>query len=136
MPHPHSLSIPALEVHRACILTSINSIGALRPGSVSEVYTKCGRSICHCHRDEYPGHGPYRRLTVNSDGKQITRSLPARHAGAVREEVAECRRLRLLTAELIEVREQVSDARLRSVRRSPAPDAEGKCLRGGVPPLH
>ena len=136
MPPPHSDSIPALEERRASILASINSIGALRPGSVSEVYTKCGRTTCHCHRYGDPGHGPYFRLTFNSDGKQITRSLPARQADAVREEVAECQRLRRLTAELIEVSEQISEARIHSIGTNPAMDAarEKPASRSSSPP--
>ena len=138
MPAPRSPSdsIPALEQRRASILASINSIGALRPGSVTEVYTKCGTPACHCHRDGDPGHGPYFRLTFNSDGKQITRSLPARQANAVREEVAECQRLRRLTAELIEVSERISEARLRSAGTNPAPDAAKKkpASRSSSPP--
>ena len=82
---------------------------------MSEIYTKCGRPACHCQQQGDRGHGPYFRLVCNSAGKQTTRSFSARHAEVLRAEVAECQRLRRLTGELIEVSEQLSDARLQSV---------------------
>ena len=120
-PQPTAPAIQALELRRAELLAQISSIGPLRPGTVSEIQTKCGRPNCHCKQPGDPGHGPYFRLVFNTDGKQTTRSLPARHAAAVRSEVAECQRLRQLTDELIEVSAALSDARLQSAAPVPGP---------------
>ncbi len=113
-PTPPSSTIGALEQRRASILASISAIGDLRPGSVIEIHTKCGRPACHCQQEGDRGHGPYFRLVFYSDGKQTTRSLSAQKAETVRAEVAACQRLRRLTGELIEVSEQLSEARLPS----------------------
>ena len=111
-PDSSSLTLRTLQQRRANILASISAIGALRPGTVSEIYTKCGRPNCHCQQPGDRGHGPYFRLVRNSAGKPTTRSLSAQQAEIVRTEVAECQRLRRLTAELIEVSEQLSEAQL------------------------
>ena len=138
MDAPSALSgtLRALEQRRARILASIGAIGELRPGTVSEIYTKCGRPSCHCQQEGDRGHGPYFRLVCSSSGKQITRSLSARHAAVLRTEVAECQRLRRLTAELIEVSEQLSDLRLQ--RAGPAaaqrPSKKKLARRSSSPP--
>ena len=121
-------SIQALEERRARILASIGSIGDLRPGTVVETRTKCGRAGCRCGREGDPGHGPDCHVVFNSGGRQTSRSVPAAKAAAVRGEVAECRRRRRLTGELIQIGEQLSDARLPSagpsarnaIRKKPA----------------
>ncbi len=111
---PPSATIRALQQRRASILASISAIGELRSGTVVAIHTKCGRPACHCMQEGDPGHGPYFRLVFNSAGKQTTRSLSAKNAALVRAEVAECQRLRRLTGELIEVSEQLSDARFQA----------------------
>ena len=125
-PDSTSPSLQALVQRRARILDSINAIGALRPGTVSEIYTKCGRPNCHCQQPGDRGHGPYFRLVYNVNGKQRTRALSARQADSVRAEVAECQRLRRLTAELMEVSEQLSEARLHSAAASSSPPPSKK----------
>lgn len=135
-PDSASPSLQALEQRRARILASINAIGALRPGSVSEIYTKCGRPNCHCQQPGDRGHGPYFRLVYNVDGKQRTRALSARQADSVRAEVAECQRLRRLTGELMEVSEQLCEARLHSAAASssPPPSKKKPARRSSSPP--
>ncbi len=135
-PATPSASIPALQQRRASILASISAIGALRPGTVSEIYTKCGRPACHCQQQGDRGHGPYFRLVFNSAGKQTTRSFSARNAEVLRAEVAECQRLRRLTGELIEVSEQLSDARLQSAGPASAqrPSKKKPARRSSSPP--
>ena len=88
-PDSASPSLQALEQRRARILASINAIGALRPGTVSAIYTKCGRPNCHCQQPGDRGHGPYFRLVYNLDGKQRTRALSARQAVSVRADAAD-----------------------------------------------
>ena len=66
-----------------------------------ERYRKCGKPGCHCAAEGDPGHGPNRVLTARVDGKPLTRA-----------QIAECKRLRALTAELIEVSEGLCQSRL------------------------
>lgn len=126
-------TVPALEQRRAEILAQISAIGDLRPGTVTEVFTKCGDPACHCHQDGDRRHGPYFRLVFQADGKRTTRSLASRHVPAVRAEVAECQRLRRLTGELIEVSEQLSEARLRSAAPSVQRAGKKKPARSSSP---
>jgi len=133
-PNSSSATLRTLQQRRANILASISAIGALRPGTVSEIYTKCGRPNCHCQQPGDPGHGPYFRLVCNSAGKPTTRSLSAQQAQIVRSEVAECQRLRRLTAELIEVSEQLSEAQLHGLGPSRQRPSKKKPARRSSPP--
>ena len=133
VPDSSAPTLPALQQRRTQILTSISAIGALRPGTLSTVYTKCGRPNCHCQQPGDRGHGPYFRLVGNSHGKPRTRALSAAQAAIVRAEVSECQRLRRLTAELIEVSEQLSEARL-AQRGKETPGALKKPARRSLSP--
>lgn len=133
-PDSSSLTLRTLQQRRANILASISAIGALRPGTVSEIYTKCGRPNCHCQQPGDRGHGPYFRLVSNSAGKPTTRSLSAQQAEIVRAEVAECQRLRRLAAELIEVSEQLSEAHLHGLGPSGQRPSKKKPAHRSSPP--
>jgi hypothetical protein len=101
-----------LEQRRASILDQISSLGDLRPGTLRKKYLKCGTPSCHCHHEGDPGHGPYFVLLFYRDGKKTSRSIPAAHAARTQAQVGECRRLRRLTGALINVSEQLCNARL------------------------
>ena len=133
-PDSSSPTLRKLQQRRADILAGISAIGALRPGTVSEIYTKCGRPNCHCQQPGDRGHGPYFRLVGHLAGKPTTRALSAQQAEIVRAEVAECQRLRRLTAELIEVSEQLSEAQLHGLGPSRQRPSKKKPARRSSPP--
>ena len=126
-------TVSTLEQRRAEILAQISAIGDLRPGTVTEIYTKCGDPACHCQQDGDRRHGPYFRLVFQADGKRTTRSLASQHISAVCAEVAECQRLRRLTGELIEVSEQLSEAHLRGTPPSVQRAGKKKPARSNSP---
>lgn len=84
----------------------------MRPGTLREKYLKCGTPSCRCHQEGHPGHGPYFVLLFYRNCKKTSRSIPAAHASRTQAQVEECQRLRRLTAALIEVSEQLCNARL------------------------
>ena len=51
-------------------------------------------------------------LTARVDGKPLTRAIPRDAVALTRAQIAECKRLRALTAELIEVSEGLCQSRL------------------------
>lgn len=104
--------IPDLEQRRESILRELAAIGDLRPGSLVHRYMKCGSPSCRCRRKGERGHGPYFILVRNVGGKRTSRSVPAAAATETQAQVDECRRFRRLCAALIEVSEQLCDARL------------------------
>lgn len=106
--------IAELEARRQKLRQQLADIGDLRPGSLVGRYRKCGKPGCHCAWPGDKGHGPSWSLTRRVGGKTLTRVIPAGPAvERTREQIAECRRLRRLTQEMIEVSEKLCDAALR-----------------------
>ena len=110
------MDVDGLEARREAIRRELASIGDLRPGSLFERHRKCGKPTCHCAREGDPGHGPSWVLTSRVGGRALTRAIPPEAVARTRAQVEECRRLRALTAELVEVSEGLCHARLSAGR--------------------
>jgi len=101
-----------LRQRRDEIRDELAHVGDLRPGSLVGRYRKCGKHNCHCAREGDGGHGPSWSLTRAVGGRTVTRIIPADAVDRTREQIAEHRRLRRLTGELIEVSEGLCEALL------------------------
>lgn len=108
-----------LETRRRELLEAIAGIGDLRAGSLKPRYRKCGKPNCHCAAEGDPGHGPYWSISRLIKGKMHSRAVPAEAVVLTRRQVRECRRLRALTAELIEVSDSLCERRLAARRAEP-----------------
>jgi hypothetical protein len=101
--------------------TQIAEVSDMRPGSLVERYRKCGKPNCHCAKRGAHGHGPDWILTREVNGKTLTKAIPAGPAlQQTRTQIAEYKRFRELSRELVQVSERVCDARLHP------PEAEDK----------
>ena len=114
--------VQELERKRVDIKARLAEVGDLRPGSLVERYRRCGKAGCHCAREGAEGHGPSWSLTREVAGKTVTRVLPADAVARTREQIAEHRRFRGLTRELVEVSEDLCDARLAREGESAIPE--------------
>ena len=101
-----------LSRRRTEICEELASIGDLRPGSLVARYRKCGKPNCHCAEEEGGGHGPSWSLTRKVDGKTVTKIIPPSAVSQTEGHIAEYRRLRKLTGELVEVSEGLCDLML------------------------
>lgn len=126
---PVPLSDPALEKRRQALLGQLARLGDLRPGSLVQRFTKCGQASCHCAKKGARGHGPQWVVTTKVGGKTRTRAIPPQALEQTRAAIAECQRLRKLVAELIEISEQVCDARVQTARRDAADAGKKKPAR-------
>ncbi|SRR5712691_4016513 len=108
MPDP----LADLESRRAGIQSQVSQLGDMRTGSITSTGGRCGTPNCHCHQSGDSGHGPFYRLTRKVDGKTVTESFssPAALTKAQRE-VAEYRRFRGLSDQLLEVNEEICRVR-------------------------
>jgi hypothetical protein len=107
-----SKPLQSLEQQRANIANQIAVLGDLRCGSITSTTGRCGKSTCHCHQPNDPGHGPNLRLTYKVDGKTATESLPDQAAARKAErEIAEFRKLQALHKEFVEVNAQICQLR-------------------------
>ena len=119
----------ALAARRHDLLQQLAALGDLRPGSLVPSFRKCGKPNCRCADPDHPGHGPRWILTHSLNGKTRTRTIPADQLDATRAQIAECQRLRRLVAELIDVSDQVCQARL----QAGGADAPGDAKKNSAP---
>ena len=131
---PTPIDIAALQQRRNSVLAELSSIGDMRPGSLVHRYMKCGSPACRCRQPGHPGHGPYFLLVRNVDGKRTSRSIPADTAAAVQAQLDEYHRFRRLTAELLEISEQLADARLPRKGSGSPGTGKKKPARSSSPP--
>ena len=105
-------TLEELEAERATLLLELAQAGDMRRGSISEVYRRCGKGNCACVAPDHPGHGPYYAYTTKVRGKTKTLQLRAGPLLAkIEREVAEYRRFRAAGDRVVEVSEQLCDAR-------------------------
>ncbi len=111
MPDP-TPATEALATRREQLLLQLADLDDLRPGSLMPSFRKCGKPNCRCADPDHPGHGPRWILTRSVNGKTRTRTIPDSQLAATRNQIAACQHLRRLVAELIDVSDQVCQARL------------------------
>ncbi len=109
-------SLERLEAKSADLKAGLAGIGDMRPGSLIETYGKCGKPTCHCAKPGSRGHGPSWLLTRTVDGKTVANRIPSGPAvEQSKQQVAEYKRFRELTRELIEISDQICDLRLKDL---------------------
>ena len=110
---------------RGALCQALAAIGAFRPGTLQARYRRCGKPTCHCAREGDPGHGPKWVLTRTVGGRRRNWTIPEAAVGETRAQVAEYRRFRELTAELVEVSEELCHVRLTAGRDADAAAKKG-----------
>ncbi|MGE5288559.1 MAG: DUF6788 family protein [Micromonosporaceae bacterium] len=105
-------SLPELEAERDRLYAQLGAVGDFRRGSVSENYRKCGKPNCACAAPDHPGHGP-RFLWTRPEGrrKRVGRQLAAGEVEKVRGEIARHAEFTSAVGRIIEVNEQICEAR-------------------------
>jgi len=79
-------------------------LGPLHPGSISEQYNICGTQGCRCKDSKNPQkHGPYYQLSYGWHGQSSTLFVRADQVGALREKVANYKRMRELVKEWVDL---------------------------------
>jgi len=93
--------IEELRKRRDELRAELNRVSDLRPGSLVERYRRCGKPGCHCAQEGSAGHGPSWSLTREVAGKTMTRVIPLNAVQRTREQIAEYRRFRRISRELV-----------------------------------
>ena len=102
-----------LAMRQEVLKKDLAQIRDMRPGSLVGRYRKCGKPSCHCAATGSAGHGPSWSLTREVEGKTVTKIIPAGAAvERTQAQIAEYRRFRALTREVVEVSEKLCDAQL------------------------
>jgi len=121
-------TLSALIDDRSTVLRQISQLGDFQPGTITSALRRCGKPGCHCTRPDDPGHGPHFQLTQKIGGKTATQNLPSQAAVRKAEgEIAEFRRFRSLTSELVQVNRKI--CRLRPVEETLSPQEKKRPRR-------
>ena len=107
-----SQPVEELAKRQAELRSALSLPADIRPGSLVERYRGCGKLTCHCAQKGSRGHGPSWSLTREVAGKTVTKVIPPQAVETTRSQIAEYRRFRAITKELVEVSERLCDARL------------------------
>ena len=105
-------ALAALEADRSKLLEEFLRLGDLRPGSITAVVRRCGKTSCHCAKPNDPGHDPQFRLTRRVAGKSETETFPnPASLRKAQQEVAEFHRLQKLSEDLVGINEKICELR-------------------------
>lgn len=88
---------------------------AMRRGSVSERFMKCGQSGCRCHEDPEARHGPYFSVTRVVEGQTRSRYLTAQQAEVAQRQVEAAQEFRQEIERCWQACERWADAELDAV---------------------
>jgi hypothetical protein len=125
-------TLPDLEGRRAELYARLASTGDFRRGSISENYRRCGKPNCACAQPRHPGHGPrflWTRSTAG--GKTKGRQLSSGELEKVRQELANYKDFVATTEAIVEVNEEICEARAVPPLAEDAPPGGPGAGKGG-----
>lgn len=121
------VGLEELERRQGELKAPLSTVHDMRRGSLVARYRKCGKASCCCATEDHAGHGPSLSLTWQAEGKTRTKIIPVQAAERTKAQIAEFRRFRRLSRELVEVSERLCDARLESEQA----EAQATAQKGG-----
>jgi hypothetical protein len=88
------------------------ALGDLRPGSLSTQYNVCGTPGCRCKATPPEKHGPYYQVSYTRKGKSSTKFVKQKDLPAVRTQLKNHERMKLLMDRWIDLATELSTLRL------------------------
>jgi hypothetical protein len=90
-------NVQNLEAQIRGIKARLQSLGPMRPGSLSRRYNVCGQAGCRCKDPHHPRrHGPYYQLQYTHAGKKLTEFVRDQDLKAVQTQLANYKKFRRL----------------------------------------
>jgi hypothetical protein len=99
------------------IKTELDSLGDLRPGSLSKQFNVCGKIDCRCKTDPPKRHGPYYQLGWTRKRKSTTRFVRSQKLPEVRRQLKNYKRLQSLVDQWVDLSIQLCELNLRQVEK-------------------
>ena len=95
------------------IQRKLQQIGDMRPGSLNQQLTVCGRSGCRCQDPLNPQrHGPYDQLSYVHQGKSTTQFIPKALVPLVARQLKNYKTFKALTTEWVDLALKLARAQL------------------------
>lgn len=88
------------------------ALGDLRPGSLSTQYNVCGSPGCRCKATPPKKHGPYYQLSYTRKSKSSTKFVRKEDLPAIRKQLKNYERMKLLVDRWIDLSTELSNLRL------------------------
>lgn len=108
----------AVEARIETIKRKLQGIGLMRPGSLSQQYSVCGKAGCRCVDPENPKrHGPYYQLSYVHRGKSTSQFIRPAYLKEVKRQIANYKRYRKLTDEWLRLALELARRNLEEARR-------------------
>lgn len=102
----------ALERQIEKVKRDLVALGDLRPGSLSTQYNVCGTPGCRCKATPPEKHGPYYQVSYTRKGKSGSKFVKQKDLPAVRQQLENYARMKLLMERWIELAMELSTLRL------------------------
>jgi hypothetical protein len=101
-----------LERQIAKVKRDLAALGDLRPGSLSTQYNVCGNPNCRCKATPPQKHGPYYQVSFTRKGKGSSKFVRKEDLPAVRKQLKNYERMKLLMDRWIDLATELSNLRL------------------------
>ena len=88
------------------------ALGDLRPGSLSTQYNVCGSPGCRCKASPPEKHGPYYQVSYTRKGKSSSKFVKKKDLPAIRKQLKNYERMKLLMDRWIDLATELSNLRL------------------------
>lgn len=101
------------------IKKELQTIGEMRPGSLSKQYSACEKEGCKCVDPVNPQkHGPYYQLSYVRKGKSTTRFIRPQFVKDIQRQLVNYKKFKSLTNEWLQLAIEHSTLKLETLRKS------------------
>jgi len=112
------MEIRAMQKRVEQIKSALRKVGEMRPGSLNQQLTICGRPGCHCQDPEKPQkHGPYYQLSYVHQGKSTTQFIQKQLVPTVTRQLKNFKLFKALTTEWVDLALAISKQKLTAERQ-------------------
>lgn len=95
------MTVREIDQRIAAIKRELESLGPLRPGSLSRQYNVCGNPTCRCKAHPSQRHGPYYQLSYTHQNQSSSQFVRTAERADVELQLRNYRRLRALVDEWV-----------------------------------
>ena len=107
-----SETLSSLEKKREQLYKLLQATGDFRRGTISVVFSKCGKKNCACAKAGHPGHGPRYLWNATIGGKSCAKNLNlGTEMDKYREETCSYNSFMAICDEIIAINEQICNLR-------------------------
>jgi hypothetical protein len=111
------MQMKKMEKRIAQIKAELALIGDMRPGSLNQQRTVCGRPNCRCMDPKNPKkHGPYYQLSYIHKGKSTSQFIQKEFVSTVRAQLNNYKTFKALTAEWVDLTLAIAKEKLKCAK--------------------